>query len=48
MGPILQHYQDHGQTISSAWYCALLEECLKPTIHSECRGMLTELYHDSA
>jgi len=28
-GPILEHYQDHGQVVTSAWYCAMLEEEMK-------------------
>jgi len=28
-GPILK-YQDSGQTVSSKWYCTMLEEDLKP------------------
>jgi len=38
-GPILKHYQDHGQMVSSAWYCAVLEEEFKPATCSKCRGM---------
>jgi hypothetical protein len=26
VGPILEHYPDHGQAIDSARYCAMLEE----------------------
>jgi hypothetical protein len=40
-GPILEHYQDLGQMVSSAWYCAMLEEELKSATCSKCRGMLT-------
>jgi hypothetical protein len=50
-GQILESYQDHGQTVNSAQYCATLEEELKPTICSEHRGMLTNgavLHHDNA
>jgi len=49
-GPIHKHYQDHGQTVNNAWYCAMLEEELKPTIHNKHRGMLTDevvLHHDN-
>jgi hypothetical protein len=24
-GPILKHYQDCGQIVNTAWYCAMLE-----------------------
>jgi hypothetical protein len=41
-GPILKHYKAHGQTASSAHFCALLAEELKPTVHSKHRGMLTD------
>jgi len=50
-GPILEHYQDHGQAVSSARYCAMLEEKLKPAIRSKHRGMLTDgvvLHRDNA
>jgi len=49
-GSILEHYEDHGQTINTAWYCAMLEEDLKPTILSKHRGKLTNevvLHHDN-
>jgi hypothetical protein len=48
--PILEHYQDCGQMVSSAWYYALLEEDLKPVVQSKCRGMLTNriLHHDNS
>jgi hypothetical protein len=35
---------------NNAWYCAMLEEELKPTIHNKHRGMLTDevvLHHDN-
>jgi hypothetical protein len=38
---IFEHYQDHGQMVNSAWYCALLEEELKPVIHNKLRGVVT-------
>jgi hypothetical protein len=47
--PILEHSQDRGQTISSALYCAMLGEDMKPAIRSKRRGMLTDgavLLHD--
>jgi hypothetical protein len=49
--PILKHYQDCGQMVSGVWCCAVFEEELKPAIHRNCRGMLTNggvLYHDNA
>jgi len=42
-GPILEHYQDHGQTVNNAR--------LKPAIRCKRRGMLTngvDLHHDNA
>jgi hypothetical protein len=36
---LLKYFQDHGQTVSSAWYCAVLEGKLKPTVHNKCRQM---------
>jgi hypothetical protein len=50
-GPILKHYQDCGQVVSSVWYCAVLEWEFKPTIHIKCKEMLTDgvvLHHDNA
>jgi hypothetical protein len=50
-GPILQQYHDCGQTVSSAQYCASLEEELKHTIDSKFRRMLANrvvLHHDNA
>jgi len=51
-GPILDHYQGHGQMVnSSTWYYAMLEEELKPAIHSKHKRMLTygvALHHDNA
>jgi hypothetical protein len=40
-GPILEHYQECGQAVSSAWYCAMLVEELKPTVCNKCRALLT-------
>jgi hypothetical protein len=42
-GPILGNYYDHGQTVNSAQYCAVLEEDLKPAIRNERRGRPTNL-----
>jgi hypothetical protein len=39
------------QMVSSALYCAMTEEWLKPTVCSKCRGMLINgvvLLHDNA
>jgi hypothetical protein len=36
--------------VTSAQYCAMLQEEFKPTIHSKCRGILTDgivLHHDN-
>jgi hypothetical protein len=41
-GPILKHYQDHGQMVNSSKYCAVLEEELEHTVCSKHRGMLTK------
>jgi hypothetical protein len=38
---ILEHYQVYRQMVSSARYCAMFEEDLKPTVCSKCRGILT-------
>jgi hypothetical protein len=40
-GPILEHYQDGGQTINITRYCAILEEEMEAATGSKCRGMLT-------
>jgi hypothetical protein len=50
-GSIFKHYQHHRQTVTSARYCAMLVEELKPAMCSKCRGMLTNvviLHHDNA
>jgi hypothetical protein len=36
-GPILQHYQNRGQTISNARYCAMFEEGFKPPFDANAR-----------
>lgn len=49
-GPILAHFQVHGQTVNSADYCALLRNTLKSAIHSKRTGMLSKtvlLQHDN-
>jgi hypothetical protein len=33
-GPNLEHYQEKGETVSSVRYSTMLEEKLKPAIHS--------------
>jgi hypothetical protein len=43
-GPISEYYQDRGQMVTSAWYCAMLKEQSKPTIYSKHRGMMMELF----
>jgi len=49
-GPILVHFQVHGQTVNSANYCAMLQNELKPAIYKKRRGMLSKkvlLHHDN-
>jgi histone-lysine N-methyltransferase SETMAR len=50
-GPILNYFQHNGQTRSSARYCAMLQEELKPTTRSKRRGFMTNgvvLHHNNA
>jgi len=50
-GPILVHFQAHGQTVNSANYCAMLQNELKTAIRKKRRGMLSKkvlLHHDKA
>jgi hypothetical protein len=50
-GPILEHHQEKGLTVNGVRYSAMLEEKLKPAIHSRRRGLLSEgalLLHDNA
>jgi hypothetical protein len=44
-GPILEHYQDRGQMINSAQYCAMPEEELKLAICSKHKGILTKVQY---
>jgi len=49
-GPILVHFQEKGQTVTSAQYSDMLVNELKPTIQSKCRGLLSKrvlLLHDN-
>jgi hypothetical protein len=39
--PIPEHYQYCRQKVNSSQYCAMLEEELKPAIHSKHRGKPT-------
>jgi len=41
-GPILVHFQAHGQTVNSANYCAMSQNKLKPAICKKRRGMLSK------
>jgi hypothetical protein len=41
-GPILEHYMEHGQTVNSERYSAMLKDKLKPAIHSKRRGSLSK------
>jgi hypothetical protein len=48
--PILKHYRNPGQTASSTWYCATLEEELKPAIRGKNEGMpskVVDFHHDN-
>jgi hypothetical protein len=50
-GPILVHFQENGQTVTSARYSDMLVSELKPTIRPKCRGLLSKrvvLLHDNA
>jgi hypothetical protein len=48
--PILEHYQEKGETVNSVRYSAMLEEKLKPAIHSRHHGLLSKgiPLHDNA
>jgi hypothetical protein len=48
---ILEHYMEHGQTINSERYSAMLEDKLKPDIRGKRRRLLLKtvlLHHDNA
>ena len=50
-GPVVEHYQERGTTINSAWYSEMLTDRLKPAIRSRRRGLLSKdvvLLHDNA
>ena len=49
-GPILVHFQEKGQTVTSARYSDMLVNELKPAIRSKHRGLLSKrvLCHDNA
>jgi hypothetical protein len=50
-GPILVHFQEKGQTVTSARYSDMLVNELKPVIRSKRRGLLSKrvlLLHDNA
>ena len=50
-GPILETYQEHGTTVTSAMYCDTLQRELKPAIRPKRRGKLSKeilLLHDNA
>ena len=50
-GPILVHFQEKGQTVTSARYSDMLVNDLKPAIRSKRRGLLSKtvlLLHDNA
>jgi hypothetical protein len=36
-GPILEHYQEKGQTVNSTTYSAMLKDKVKPVIHNKRR-----------
>ena len=49
-GPVLVHFQEKGQTETSAQYSDMLVNELKPAIRSKCRGLLSKrvlLLHDN-
>jgi hypothetical protein len=49
--PVLMHFQEKGQTVTSAWYSDMLVNELKPTIQLKCWGLLSKrvlLLHDNA
>jgi hypothetical protein len=39
-GPILEHYTEHGQTVNSERYSAMLKDKLKPVIRTKRTGLL--------
>jgi hypothetical protein len=41
-GPILVHFQEKGQTVTSARYSDMLVSRLKTVIRLECRGLLSK------
>ena len=50
-GPVLEHYQERGTTITSAWYSEMLTDWLKPAIQSKHRELLLKrvvLLHSNA
>jgi len=49
-GPILVHFQEKGQTVTSARYSDMLVNELKPAIRSKYRGLFSKslLLHDNA
>jgi hypothetical protein len=50
-GPLVEHYISKGTTVTSATYCDLLRNHLKPAIRSKRRGLLSTgvlLEHDNA
>jgi hypothetical protein len=47
-GPILKHYMEHGKTVNSERYSAMLTDKLKPAIRSkrkQCFCIMTMLDH---
>jgi hypothetical protein len=50
-GPVLEHYQEKGTTINSAWYSEMLTDRLKPAAQSKHQGLLLKcvvLLHDNS
>jgi histone-lysine N-methyltransferase SETMAR len=50
-GPILEHYIEHGMTVNSKRYSAMLKDTLKLAIRSKRRVFLSKtvlLHHDKA
>lgn len=49
--PFVEHYTSMGTTVASSSYCDILMNHLRPTIRSECQGLLSTgvlLHHDNA
>lgn len=38
-GTTVEYYVDRGSTVNSAYYCQMLQDILKPAIHSKCQRL---------